>query len=788
MIGFEADFYTLRYIHVILSSPNRGVGSLVSEVIEKLQEQSVKSLCGMLGDVLSQAEREVVDQIGDFLSLSQKKDELIGVFADNLNGYFDDLLGKESKKQPAIVDFETLSLIDEDEMEVMVALEGMIAHSRNQHLPSYISFNTRLSDVLPDTWIDEATNPLDPHQVALAFQETIRPLNLEAGNSMAMFRVFNQVILRHLDEVIHDANQLLIDHDIMPDLRMDGAAKYHPSVRRQRREPDPTATFGTVEQESTGHTSGEEQPELFSIMQKLLHGNDASPPETPTAGQQAGSTGQQYAIPASMLASRQGSSSGPMQPFSPGDGQQVAMVDQAQLLEILTNIQKSLAERDEKAEDKETEADRINIAESLGAMLQEGHDQGVLPAIDNHSSDIINLVTMLYEAIWDDDAVPIPIKELIGRTQITIIRVALSDSTFFNREDHPARTLLNEFASAGIGWTEVDKLEDDPLYQKMQELVNRALEDYEGDNQLFEDLIKDFKSFQAREAGKSRKLEQRILRARERQDRLEDIRKLVDQKIEERILGRDLHPFVTEMLEEPFHKFMVMLVLKEGPGGNAWKQAINTIDVLLWSIQAKEHHGDRQRLETVNPRLLNNLRKAFRIASLDNDEIEQLITRLQEVQDESFEADVDSITTDDTQTDSETFSGSAKRQETDTEEIPSTQYEEQLPDDDPYLDQVDHFTAGIWVEFSGEDEQTTVRCKLAAKINAIDKFIFVNRQGVKVVEKTRMGLARELKEGTVKIITDGLLFSRALETVIGNLREARHQQQTASAYQPTAST
>ncbi|MEX2488216.1 MAG: DUF1631 family protein [Pseudomonadales bacterium] len=782
MSVYRADFYTLRYIRVILSLVKQGVGSLVSEVIEKLQKESVNLLCGMLQDVLAQAEREVVDQIGEFLSLSQKKDEIVAVFADNLNGYFDDLLGKESKKQAAVINFETLSIIQEDEMDVMVALEGMVAHSRNQHLPSYISFNTRLASVLPDSHIDEATNPLDPHQVATAFQEAIRPLGMDAENSLSVFRVFNQRILRHLDEVIHEANQVLIDHDVMPDLKMDGTARYHPAVRRQRRDLEPTTTFGTVEKED--YRTSEEQPEMFSVMQNLLHTNDAEASKQPETGPSPDA--QQYAIPAGMMPSARSPGGGaPMQPFTPADGQQVQMVNQAQLLEILSNIQKSLDQGARATTD--TNAAPLDIAESLGEMLQEGQDEDAVPAIDSQSSDIINLVTMLYEAIWDDDAVPIPIKELIGRTQITIIKVALSDSSFFNREDHPARVLLNEFASAGIGWTEVERLEEDSLYQKMQELVTRTLEDYSGDNQFFEDLLNDFKQFQAKEVGKTRRLEQRILQAKEREDRLEDIRSLVDQKISERILGRDLHPFVQELIEGPFHKFMVMLVLKEGPGGNAWKQAINTIDVLLWSVQGKEHHGDRERLETVNPRLLNNLRKAFRIAALDNAESDQLITRLQEVQDESFQKDdIDLIADEDRSSDSSLPSPVDEAKTATDSASAANVAEADLPDDDPHLDQVDHFTAGIWVEFTGEDDQTTVRCKLAAKINAIDKFIFVNRQGVKVVEKTRMGLARELKDGTVRLITEGPLFSRALETVIGNLREAQQRQHTSSAYQPTS--
>jgi hypothetical protein len=119
--------------------------------------------------------------------------------------------------------------------------------------------------------------------------------------------------------------------------------------------------------------------------------------------------------------------------------------------------------------------DKINISESLGEIPQESKKEGVVNAVAQQSSDIrhqtsdiINLVTLLYDAIWQDESVPIPIKELIGRTQITIIKVALSDTDFFNRENHPARRILNEFASAGIGWTEVENLAKDPLYKEIE--------------------------------------------------------------------------------------------------------------------------------------------------------------------------------------------------------------------------------------------------------------------------------------------------------------------------------
>jgi hypothetical protein len=256
-----------------------------------------------------------------------------------------------------------------------------------------------------------------------------------------------------------------------------------------------------------------------------------------------------------------------------------------------------------------------------------------------------------------------------------------------------------------------------------------------------------------------------------------------------------------------------MLVLKEGPGSNAWKQSINTIDVLLWSVEPHQQRGDRKRLETVNPRLLNNLKKALRIAQIEANQVNFLITRLQEVQEETFGFEEQETSVEPTlelsmlDASSPVASAETVNEATETDRNISTNEpdatdigpstspsadesieEEQdevtvLSEDDPIFEQIDALSVGIWVEFIGIDSEQPIRSKLAAKINAIDKFIFVNRQGVKVVEKTRTGLAQEIFDGTVKIISDGLLFSRALESVIGDLRDAQHVQHTAGAYQ-----
>jgi hypothetical protein len=95
-----------------------------------------------------------------------------------------------------------------------------------------------------------------------------------------------------------------------------------------------------------------------------------------------------------------------------------------------------------------------------------------------------------------------------------------------------------------------------------------------------------------------------------------------------------------------------------------------------------------------------------------------------------------------------------------------------LPDDDETLELVDNLRVGSWVEFQ-EDEEHKLRCKLAAVIKPTGKYIFVNRTGMKVLEKTRMGLAVEFRRNAIRLLDDALLFDRALESVIGNLRKLK---------------
>lgn len=60
-------------------------------------------------EMLDRVELQVVDQIVSFLALSQQQDDLFIPFVKHMNHSFDELFDRESIKNKAIFDFETLS-------------------------------------------------------------------------------------------------------------------------------------------------------------------------------------------------------------------------------------------------------------------------------------------------------------------------------------------------------------------------------------------------------------------------------------------------------------------------------------------------------------------------------------------------------------------------------------------------------------------------------------------------------------------------------------------------------
>jgi hypothetical protein len=88
-----------------------------------------------------------------------------------------------------------------------------------------------------------------------------------------------------------------------------------------------------------------------------------------------------------------------------------------------------------------------------------------------------------------------------------------------------------------------------------------------------------------------------------------------------------------------------------------------------------------------------------------------------------------------------------------------------------FIKKADALTVGSWLSYEDSKRGKILRCKLATKIEISDTFVFVNRFGFKVMEKTRKDFAYDLQQRRAIPLENGVLFDRAMENIVTNLRQ-----------------
>ncbi len=91
-----------------------------------------------------------------------------------------------------------------------------------------------------------------------------------------------------------------------------------------------------------------------------------------------------------------------------------------------------------------------------------------------------------------------------------------------------------------------------------------------------------------------------------------------------------------------------------------------------------------------------------------------------------------------------------------------------------FIQKAERLPIGTWIEFTSlNGEPGPLRFKLTAKVDLTDSFVFVNRFGTKVVEKSRKSFATDLQNSVARVLERGSAFDRAITRIANNLREMK---------------
>lgn len=710
---------------------------------------------------------------------------------------------------------EGLSLVEDEELEEDLAINAMVGKADNRLARPLYALQQRLSVLFGGNKVDSETNPLGPAAVCEAFRRSMSELDAEINVKLLILKLFEKHTLGGLDALYDELNLKLIEAGVLPQLKHQISSAARPGGATAAAAP-------------SGYNEGAIEPEPPPSAMPAAGMSSGHP--VPSYGSNFGpEMALQFEILNTLrglLSARRQEHYGPaMQPsgpsFATSDLLNALSVLQAQTPAPQGSGMSYLGYAAQAPVIPLSEL-KQEITEKL-AHLGNKTDGHRMAAADE---DTIDLVGMLFEFILQDRNLPAQVQAILARLQIPYLKAAILDKEMFARPDHAARLLLDELAKLGLGWSE-EADRDGRIFGMIREIVEALLKDFDEDVGIFQRMLDNLHNFNQGHQKRAEVAEQRTAETTKGKEKLQAARRSAAKEILQRIEDRALPEVIRNLLTRPWANVIVLTILRQGENSHQWRTSLRIADELVWSAEPKRFDAERNRLRALVPELEKALRQGLSMVAYHEHDIDQLLGELRHFYELQLDPSADpsillrkpdepivtaepaaapagstkpsaAPTGDDTVPSNAVEAASLEqaapalvveektppvsmpvnREESFVEEIArqadkedsDSQVEGELIEDEHYR-AAREIKVGTWVEFrTSEDKVERAKLSWISPISA--KYLFVNRKGLKVADKTVLGLAHELRQGRAMILEDVPLFDRALDAIVERLKNS----------------
>ncbi len=630
-----------------------------------------------------------------------------------------------------------LSLVADDDLDETLKFNEMAAKIHRICEEEINALDQRVGVLIGDADLQSEDNPFSPQAICDAYKKTCREL-IESLELRAIFlRLFDDHVLDAVRAVYKAVNELLVQNSILPKIRY-GAPRKNKKPPRKKKDKD------GVETDEDGDTA----QDMFAALQKLM-----------------------------------ASAAGGMAGGAPGSGTGVGggpVLQGAELLGSLTQLQlDGLAALGAGA--------TLPTGEGGGAtnILHELKASSVGSSMGQMDAMTLDIVARLFDQLFDDPKIPLGAKGLIGRLQIPMLKVAITDKDLFSKKTHPARLLLDTLAEIAIRLP-ADFNTKSMLFGHLETILQELVSGYKDDVEIFgtirESLIVLIKREDERIEADSKAAAERVLQ----EEALAVAKTAAQAAVSERVQAQPLPGPVLEFIIEQWLKLMMLIHVRRGPASEAWKNAIEAMDQLIWSVQPKETNEDRRKLATIVPPLLKRITAGLEVAGIEHEirefffaELMKLHTKIMSTPPKGAAAEpaapkAPAAAPDFTK--SVTIRNPFGAGEVQVSGLDIDPEETALPVSRHALDP-DALTVGDWFEWKeGPAEEPIVRpVRLIFMTPRKTRYIFRDRSEKDYIECTRNEVVRRLRSGEAVLMEEEPevpFFERIMGGVISKMRGA----------------
>ncbi len=375
-------------------------------------------------------------------------------------------------------------------------------------------------------------------------------------------------------------------------------------------------------------------------------------------------------------------------------------------------------------------------------------DAGLGPHLGEAGALILEVVATLFDHIFDDGRIPVPIKELIGRLQIPVLQLAMVDHDFFSDRAHPARRLINALAHAGITW-DGEMSADTAFYRAGDAMVQRIVDESAAGPEVFARCQREFDAFLAEQDRRADERAATLTERLQQREQHELAREAARKAIVARLAKDEIPDVVRIFAETTWLSVLARARLDGGEEGAAWREALATLDGVVWSVLPKYDAASRQEMVQRLPALLRTVKAGMTRVAADEAAQKEFFAELVRWHATALKA---GMTPPAASSKPAPKAGRAAAGIGGDEPTPQSL-------------ELDLLNRGSWIEL--RDESGGVRrLRLSWISPARTMYLFANRQGQRALALTRNELTRRFATGEAASIYEEALLDRVVDDVL----------------------
>lgn len=512
-----------------------------------------------------------------------------------------------------------LSLIDDEVVNHQIEVGRLTERMREANEESIGRLNVIVAQLHGQREARERENPFRPYLLARALYDAIRETVADEGKGKVLFDYMANAIAQHLPGYYTSIREVFESSGVT------GRFKAQPSraAHNQRYFGAPTDP-----QMMSTHLSARVMPGLQRVLE-TLQGATGSAPIQPYPGESAGEQ------PASVqdfirkmfapsrtfgLAAAGGNAKGY------AAASQSSGTSSSPLAAQLGRFQKMAARGEPIGNGGAGETFRLSA-------LREHVDLGGTSVMERMTVDVVSL---LFEFILEDEQIPAQLREHIGRLQLPVLKAAVLDPTLMSDEHHPARRLLNRLSTAAVA---VDPATETgrKLAAEIGRAVDKVLAEYGDDSAVFSAALSDFEDFLAEYLQEDDSHTTRGIEAIEHAERFSMLLTNATNALCDVLMPLNVDKRVSDFIILLWPHVLVHAawqdrereIAPDAPN-SLYRQYHAVLPELLWSIQEKDAK-ERPALMRLLPDLIKRMRNALAMIQLPDEETRPLLDLLMEL-------------------------------------------------------------------------------------------------------------------------------------------------------------